>query len=362
MQAFEVLAVGHENEPPWLIMEWIEDDLGSLSLNDQDVPTLLTHISKGLAYMHDNGFTHRDLKPGNILIQWSGGRLTAAKIADFGTTKYDFSGKMQTYTGSGIYMAPEFWERELAYTNAVDWWSFGVIAVELLTRRETRLDGWNTMFPPTRDRHQEWIREVLLPRVMLAPKRFESLLLGLLSETPENRRMAVRSQGYLQNSTEASIGMQEDTRSSKKRGASQLGEGKDGSETRCVRSNHPTLSTIGPDHALPGSTIPDTDPWGSPFPNPDDAGNLDIGFPPHSSLRDREPPHGSLALNPAEVGSSDDEDKLVKVKRSPKACHAPMSRSTSWRDGAGWGYTYRKKQRVREQFDRENSRRTVGSN
>jgi len=111
-------------------MERIPDDLGSTTLDDHDVPTLLTHVSYGLAFMHANGFTHRDLKPENILIQLSRRKLTAAKIADFGTTKCDISVEMQTYARLCVYMAHEFWEQEPEYTNAVDMWSLGVIAVE----------------------------------------------------------------------------------------------------------------------------------------------------------------------------------------------------------------------------------------
>lgn len=89
MRVFEVLTGGHGHELPWLIMEWVEDDLRSVNLEDRDVPRLLTHVARGLAFMHSNGFTHRNLKPENILVQRDQHRLTTAKIADFGTTKYD---------------------------------------------------------------------------------------------------------------------------------------------------------------------------------------------------------------------------------------------------------------------------------
>ena len=241
-------------------MEWIEDDLGSTSLDDRDISTILAHLSKGLTYIHANGFTHRDLKPENILIQLSRRRLTAAKIADFGTTKYDLSGKMQTYAGSSIYMAPKFWEQELAYTKAVDMWSFGVIAVELLTGWETKSDGWDSRFPPTRAQHQKWICEVLQPRVAVTPERFMPLLLGLLSETPEDRWTAIDCEEWLQKSVEADIGMRGDTESSRKRVASPSGEDTGDSENRRVRTSHPILSTLCADNnSMPGSTIPDTE-------------------------------------------------------------------------------------------------------
>jgi serine/threonine protein kinase len=237
-------------------MEWIEDELSSTNLDARDVPILLTHISEGLVFMHANGFTHRDLKPENILIQLSRQRLTAAKIADFGTTKYDLSGKMQTYTGSSVYMAPEFWEQELAYTNAVDMWSFGVIAVQCLTGWEPSSEAWDPRFPPTRAQHQKWIREVLRPREAVAPERFRPLLRGLLSETPGHRWTAVDSENWLQKNAKAEIGAQGDTGSIRKRDASP------GEDTlRRIRSN-PTARAD--NESLPGIAIPDTEPCGSP--------------------------------------------------------------------------------------------------
>jgi serine/threonine protein kinase len=68
LQGIRVLTAGHENEAPWLITEWIKDGLGSIDLNDHDVPTILNQVSKGLAYIYVKGFTHRDLKQDNILI------------------------------------------------------------------------------------------------------------------------------------------------------------------------------------------------------------------------------------------------------------------------------------------------------
>ena len=193
----------HNREPPWLIMEWIEKDLASVNLTDHEIKKLLLHVSKGLAYAHAKGFTHRDLKQENILVQLDKGSLVTAKIADFGTTKYDLSGKMETYVGSSVYMAPEFWKQELAYTNAVDMWSFGVMAVELLNRREARLEGWDPRFPPSKTSHQDWIRGTLLKRAAGAPEAFEPLLRRLLSETPKDRLTAKDCENWLQNNAQA---------------------------------------------------------------------------------------------------------------------------------------------------------------
>jgi len=98
VQAVEVL-LGHANQPPWLIMEWIPDELSSITLDSRDIPTLVKHVNEGLVCIHNHDIAHRDLKPGNILVKLSGKRLEVAKIADFGTAKY---GKMQTYVGTVV--------------------------------------------------------------------------------------------------------------------------------------------------------------------------------------------------------------------------------------------------------------------
>ncbi|KIW44398.1 uncharacterized protein PV06_02871 [Exophiala oligosperma] len=125
---------------------------------------------------------------------------------------------MRTYAGSSVYMAPEFREQELAYTNAVDMWSFGVIAVEYLTHLGTRLDGWDAKLAPTKSQHQGWVDGVLRKRMADAPKEFRHLLLGLLYEKPEDRWTAIDCEQWLWENASANTG------SSRKRRVSSLQE------------------------------------------------------------------------------------------------------------------------------------------
>ncbi|PNY27177.1 Protein kinase-like domain protein [Tolypocladium capitatum] len=254
VQAIEILPGRNEIEPPWLIMEWVPLDLDSMSLNDHEILVLLRQVSSGLAFMHASGFAHRDLKPENILIHEHTGGFSA-KIADVGMSKYNIRGKMQTYAGSIAYMAPEFWESELAYTNAVDMWSFGIIAVKLLTGWESISDGLDEVMQPSRTWHQNWIRNSIIPRLDLTPAGFEPLLRRLLSEAPGERLTASVCEEWLRTNAQELISIQVGDRC-----VLLAGE-----ERRHVRSIHPTLSTTRADNnPSPRSTIPDTEPWGSP--------------------------------------------------------------------------------------------------
>lgn len=278
VQAIDVLVSRKDNEPPWMIMEWIERSLDSINLDDRDALTLLTQVSSGLSYMHANGFTHRDLKPANILIQMDENGLTA-KIADLGVTKHDISGNMETYVGTSLYMAPEIWHRKRAYTKAVDMWSFGLIAAEHLTDWDPRSDlTWTSAPPSTLDEHRDWIREVLLIRVAAAPEKFKPLIEGLLRETPEERWTAIKSLEWLRENAQAGAGIQEGTGGSRKRPAAALNEDSTGyddpDDGRNLGGQRPTLTTR-PDNDSPlGSTIPDTEPPWSPPPNPEDVGGI----------------------------------------------------------------------------------------
>merc|ERR1712096_198568 len=95
------------------------------------VQSYTQQLLEGLAYLHENGVVHRDLKPGNILISVEG----VAKLADFGTafdTNVLTHTVKQTVCGTPAFMAPEIVNRR-PHTTASDIWSFGGILFEMLT-------------------------------------------------------------------------------------------------------------------------------------------------------------------------------------------------------------------------------------
>ena len=84
---------------------------------------------KGLSFLSDHNIIHCDLKPENIILITS--QESLVKIIDFGSSCFD-NEKIYFYIQSRIYRAPEV-ILGVAYTCAIDMWSFACIVVELVT-------------------------------------------------------------------------------------------------------------------------------------------------------------------------------------------------------------------------------------
>jgi serine/threonine-protein kinase len=96
----------------------------------KDTWEIIRQVLDGLAYSHGQGVIHRDLKPGNILIN-DDGRI---KITDFGVARIDTSTLtvMGDIVGTPHYMAPEQFGGQES-TPRTDLYQVGVILYELLT-------------------------------------------------------------------------------------------------------------------------------------------------------------------------------------------------------------------------------------
>jgi len=101
-------------------------------MREEWVRTILRETVQGLNYLHEQGYMHRDLKAGNIVLDSSG----SIKIADFGVSGLLVTAGAdrkvsQTFVGTPCWMAPEIIEQAKGHNSSADIWSLGIVALEL---------------------------------------------------------------------------------------------------------------------------------------------------------------------------------------------------------------------------------------
>lgn len=99
--------------------------------SEKEAAATLRPIIDALAYCHKMGIVHRDLKPENLLYSsMEPGALL--KVSDFGLARFVGSDEvMMTQCGTPGYVAPEIITGK-GYTEAIDFWSVGVILYIML--------------------------------------------------------------------------------------------------------------------------------------------------------------------------------------------------------------------------------------
>ena len=103
---------------------------------------IIRQLCAGLLHVHTHDIVHRDLKPANILCQDLKGRGYIVKIADFGCSRpLAASGgpsdkpAMTKQVTTLWYRSPEMLLGTSRYGFAVDMWSLGCVAVEVLAQK-----------------------------------------------------------------------------------------------------------------------------------------------------------------------------------------------------------------------------------
>lgn len=97
---------------------------------------LIQAVCSGVQAAHAAGLVHRDLKPGNVLLDLSSGAVVP-RVSDFGLVKGPDLGARLTGSlgvlGTPAYMSPEQLRRSRDVDARSDLWSLGVMLCELLT-------------------------------------------------------------------------------------------------------------------------------------------------------------------------------------------------------------------------------------
>jgi serine/threonine protein kinase len=178
----KLLDVGAEGDQSYLVMELIvgqtlAETLRAGALSSRQTAAIGARLADALAYVHNRGVVHRDVKPSNILLSANGD----AWLGDFGIARH---GESTTLTATGMtmgtvsYMAPEQLENHQV-GPAADIWSLGIILLECLTGRRV-YEG-----TPSEVLARRLAGPVVLPADLPVP--WKLVLTGMLNHRPDER-------------------------------------------------------------------------------------------------------------------------------------------------------------------------------
>jgi CHASE2 domain-containing sensor protein/tRNA A-37 threonylcarbamoyl transferase component Bud32 len=130
-----VYDVGEDLGMSYIVMEYVEGQTLTQWMKKQrfSVPQIkhvIYHAGLALAFAHENGVFHRDVKPDNIMLS----KIGAVKVMDFGIARVVESSLTKTGSvmGTPAYMSPEQVHGQ-KIDGRSDTFSLGVILYELLT-------------------------------------------------------------------------------------------------------------------------------------------------------------------------------------------------------------------------------------
>lgn len=137
-----IYTVDEQEQLVFFVMAYVSGDNLAKRLHERGVLTVdetrkvLREVADALAYAHDRGVVHRDIKPDNILLDAVTGR---SMVTDFGIARaMDSTGDSRlTATGMAIgtpaYMSPEQAAGERDIDGRSDLYSLGILGYQMLT-------------------------------------------------------------------------------------------------------------------------------------------------------------------------------------------------------------------------------------
>ena len=141
-----VLSAGDSAGAPYFTMPYVDGEslrarLAHGPLSIAEATSILRDVARALAYAHERGVVHRDIKPDNVLLS----RGTAV-VTDFGIAKAIAASatggprastltQLGTALGTPAYIAPEQAAGDPNIDHRADIYAFGCMAYELLTGR-----------------------------------------------------------------------------------------------------------------------------------------------------------------------------------------------------------------------------------
>lgn len=188
-----VYDVVQEDGAVWLVMEYVPSRTLAQIVADHGplepgrLAALGAQVADGLLAAHGAGLTHRDVKPGNVLVGEGG----AAKIGDFGLSRTSDDTTLTStgmISGTPSYLAPEV-ARGATPSPASDAWAFGATLYSAVEGRPP-FSGDN----PLAVLHQ--IAQEEPPRPQRAGT-LEAVIAGLMARDPADRWSLTRAHDEL---------------------------------------------------------------------------------------------------------------------------------------------------------------------
>lgn len=103
-------------------------------LTESDIKHYTFQLLKALDFVHAHGIMHRDVKPGNVMVDYQNRKL---RLIDWGLAEFYHPGTdYHIRVGSRYYKAPELLVGYKQYDYSLDMWSIGCMLASMIFRRE----------------------------------------------------------------------------------------------------------------------------------------------------------------------------------------------------------------------------------
>jgi Tol biopolymer transport system component/tRNA A-37 threonylcarbamoyl transferase component Bud32 len=191
--------IGAHDGTPYMVMEFLEGETLAARIARGPLPVeemlrIAVQVGDALDRAHRAGVTHRDIKPGNVMLTRDG-----AKVLDFGLAKLAEKAAISptdtTVTkalsaenavmGTPQYMAPELFEAKAADARS-DIWAFGAVLYEMATGKKA-FEGSN---------YSSLVAAIVAaqpkPMEPVTPRWLERLVRRCLAKDPEERWQNMR--------------------------------------------------------------------------------------------------------------------------------------------------------------------------
>jgi serine/threonine protein kinase len=141
----------------------------------------MAQLLRGLDYMHRMGWLHRDLKPGNVLVDMQDTGDRACRLIDLGVATRLGKGPEGFFIGTPEYCAPEMLAGD-PFDQRSDLYSFGLVLYELVERKRPWAGSDENELLKARLKNQP-------PKISHpdCPSDIEALIYELLSPDPSKR-------------------------------------------------------------------------------------------------------------------------------------------------------------------------------